>query len=100
MINYLNEFLVIYSIFLLGAVSPGPDFIMIVRNSTGYGSKVGFKTALGISVGSFITLSYVFVGIGAVFNEFPTLKEVVKYVGALYLFYLGIKSLRYRYENE
>jgi len=51
MIDYLKEFMVIYSIFLLGAVSPGPDFIMIVRNSTGYGSKVGFKTALGICVG-------------------------------------------------
>jgi threonine/homoserine/homoserine lactone efflux protein len=40
------------------------------------------------------------VGIGAIFNQFPILKEIVKYVGALYLFYLGIKSLRYRYENE
>lgn len=84
----------------MGAISPGPDFINVVRNSTGYGSKVGFKTALGISVGSFITLSYIFVGIGAIFNQFPILKEIVKYVGALYLFYLGIKSLRYRYENE
>ena len=84
----------------MGAVSPGPDFINVVRNSTGYGSKVGFKTALGISVGCFITLSYILIGIGAVFNQFPMLKEVVKYVGALYLFYLGTKSLRYRYENE
>ena len=92
--------MVIYIIFIMGAISPGPDFINVVRNSTGYGSKVGFKTALGISVGSFITLSYIFVGIGAIFNQFPILKEIVKYVGALYLFYLGIKSLRYRYENE
>lgn len=100
MIEYLKEFMVIYIIFIMGAISPGPDFINVVRNSTGYGSKVGFKTALGISVGSFITLSYIFVGIGAIFNQFPILKEIVKYVGALYLFYLGIKSLRYRYENE
>ena len=99
MIEYLKEFMVIYVIFIMGAISPGPDFINVVRNSTGYGSKVGFKTALGISVGSFITLSYIFVGIGAIFNQLPMLKEVVKYVGALYLFYLGIKSLRYRYEN-
>jgi threonine/homoserine/homoserine lactone efflux protein len=99
MVEYLKEFMVIYIIFIMGAISPGPDFINVVRNSTGYGSKVGFKTALGISVGSFITLSYIFVGIGAIFNQFPMLKEVVKYVGALYLFYLGIKSLRYRYEN-
>jgi|TARA_Y100000593_G_scaffold83372_1_gene157038 threonine/homoserine/homoserine lactone efflux protein len=100
MVEYLKEFMVIYIIFIMGAISPGPDFINVVRNSTGYGSRVGFKTALGISVGSFITLSYIFVGIGAIFNQFPILKEIVKYVGALYLFYLGIKSLRYRYENE
>ena len=100
MIEYLKEFMVIYVIFIMGAISPGPDFINVVRNSTGYGSKVGFKTELGISVGSFITLSYIFVGIGVVFNQFPILKEIVKYIGALYLFYLGVKSLRYRYENE
>ena len=100
MIDYLNEFIIIYTIFLLGAISPGPDFIMILRNSTGFGSKIGFKTALGISLGCFITLSYIFVGIGVVFNQFPIFKEIVKYIGALYLFYLGVKSLRYRYENE
>ena len=100
MIDYLNEFIIIYTIFLLGAISPGPDFIMILRNSTGFGSKIGFKTALGISIGCLITLSYILVGIGAVFNQFPILKEIVKYIGALYLFYLGVKSLRYRYENE
>ena len=100
MIDYLKEFMVIFGIFLMGAISPGPDFINVVRNSTGFGSKIGFKTALGISVGCFITLSYILIGIGAVFNQFPMLKEVVKYVGALYLFYLGTKSLRYRFENE
>ena len=78
MINYLNEFLVIYSIFLLGAVSPGPDFIMIVRNSTGYDSTVGFKTALGVCVGCLITLSYILVGVGVIFNEVPILKEILK----------------------
>ena len=100
MIDYLNEFIIIYTIFLLGAISPGPDFIMILRNSTGFGSKIGFKTALGISIGCLITLSYILVGVGAVFNQFPILKEIVKYVGALYLFYLGFKSLTYRNENE
>ena len=98
--EYLKEFMVIYTIFLMGAVSPGPDFIMIVRNSTGFGSKIGFKTALGTSIGCLITLSYILVGVGVVFNQFPILKEIVKYVGALYLFYLGFKSLTYRNENE
>lgn len=98
--EYLKEFMVIYGIFLLGAVTPGPDFIMIVRNSTGYGSKVGFKTALGVCVGCFITLSYILVGVGVIFNEIPILKEIIKYAGALYLFYLGTKSLLYRRDNE
>lgn len=98
--EYLKEFLVIYSIFLLGAITPGPDFIMIVRNSTGYGSKVGFKTVLGVCVGCFITLSYILIGVGVIFNEVPILKEIIKYVGAMYLFYLGVKSLLYRKDNE
>tara|TARA_Y100001951_G_scaffold9790_1_gene6262 strand:+ start:937 stop:1236 length:300 start_codon:yes stop_codon:yes gene_type:complete len=98
--EYLKEFMVIYTIFLLGAITPGPDFIMIVRNSTGYGSKVGFKTVLGVCVGCFITLSYILVGVGVIFNEIPILKEIIKYAGALYLFYLGTKSLLYRRDNE
>ena len=98
--EYLKEFLVIYSIFLLGAITPGPDFIMIVRNSTGYGSKVGFKTVLGVCVGCFITLSYILIGVGVIFNEIPILKEIIKYAGAMYLFYLGVKSLLYRKDNE
>ena len=98
--EYLKEFLVIYSIFLLGAITPGPDFIMIVRNSTGYGSKVGFKTVLGVCVGCFITLSYILIGVGVIFNEVPILKEIIKYAGAMYLFYLGVKSLLYRKDNE
>ena len=98
--EYLKEFMVIYTIFLLGAITPGPDFIMIVRNSTGYGSKVGFKTVLGVCVGCFITLSYILIGVGVIFNEVPILKEIIKYVGAMYLFYLGVKSLLYRKDNE
>ena len=98
--EYLKEFMVIYTIFLLGAITPGPDFIMIVRNSTGYGSKVGFKTVLGVCVGCFITLSYILEGVGVIFNEIPILKEIIKYAGALYLFYLGTKSLLYRRDNE
>ena len=98
--EYLKEFMVIYTIFLLGAITPGPDFIMIVRNSTGYGSKVGFKTVLGVCVGCFITLSYILVGVGVIFNEIPILKEIIKYASALYLFYLGTKSLLYRRDNE
>jgi len=47
-----------------------------------------------------ITLSYILVGVGVIFNEVPILKEVVKYVGAVYLFYLGVKSLLYRRDNE
>ena len=46
MINYLNEFMVIYGIFLLGAISPGPDFIMIVRNSTGMVVRLDLKLHL------------------------------------------------------
>ncbi len=48
MLDYLNFVL----IFLIGLISPGPDFLIVTKNSITYGDNKTFLTVLGISVGN------------------------------------------------
>lgn len=89
---YTEEFLLLLSAYMAGAVSPGPDAIMVIRNSTCYGRMVGLATSLGLSVSAGFHCLYILLGLDIVFDLFPVLHDVVLYVGASYLFYLGVRA--------
>ena len=78
---------------LLAAVSPGPDFFVVLRNSLSYSRKAGLLTALGVSLALTVHLFYTLVGIGVLIAESPFLYSLLKYVGVGYLFYIGLSSL-------
>ena len=75
------------------AVSPGPDFLVVVRNSLVYSRKIGCYTATGVSLGLFVHLAYTLLGIGILIAESPLIYNLIKYAGILYLFYLGISGI-------
>lgn len=77
---------------LLAAVSPGPDFVMTVRNSLCYSRRSGIFTSLGISVGLLVHLFYCAAGIGYLISTSPLLFSLIKLLGAAYLIYMGINS--------
>ncbi|AMA74117.1 MULTISPECIES: LysE family translocator [Aneurinibacillus] len=82
---------VITSILLI--ILPGPDTGLATQNTIAYGKKGGIKTVLGISTGLIIhTLAAVF-GLSAIIVKSALLFSIFKYVGAIYLIYLGITSL-------
>ena len=78
---------------LLAAVSPGPDFVMTVRNSLVYSRRSGIFTSLGISVALGIHLFYCAAGIGYLISTSVILFSVIKFFGAAYLIYMGIGSI-------
>ena len=78
---------------LLAAVSPGPDFVMSVRNSLIYSRRAGIYTALGISLGLLVHLLYCAAGIGYVISKSILLFSIIKLLGAGYLIYMGIGSI-------
>lgn len=78
---------------LLAAVSPGPDFVMTVRNSLIYSRRAGIYTALGISLGLLVHLLYCAAGIGYVISKSILLFSIIKLLGAGYLIYMGIGSI-------
>jgi RhtB (resistance to homoserine/threonine) family protein len=92
--GYLNDFLALGVIGLLGAISPGPDFVVVTQSSLSHGKKAGMATSLGISLGCLVHITYCVLGIGVIVAESIVLFNFIKYLGAAYLVYLGIKALR------
>jgi RhtB (resistance to homoserine/threonine) family protein len=79
---------------LLAAMSPGPDFALVAKNSLTGSFRRGLLTALGVGAALLIHATYCLLGIAVVIYESPLLFNVVKYMGAAYLFYLGIVLLK------
>jgi len=91
--DYLIQFITIASIHFLALISPGPDFAMIARNSFVYSKKTGIYSALGLSMGIIVHISYSLVGIGLVISKSIILFSTIKFIGAAYLIFIGYKSL-------
>ncbi|MFB4263587.1 LysE family translocator [Nonomuraea sp. GTA35] len=79
---------------LLGAMSPGPDFAVVVRRSVVSGRAHGMAAAAGIAVGVFAWVVAAATGVAALLAASAVAFTVVKVAGAAYLLYLGVRSLR------
>lgn len=90
----IAELLTVTLITLLAAISPGPDFAMVSRNSVIYSRRAGIYTAVGIGLGVVVHILYCLIGIGFIIAQSIILFNVIKYLGAGYLIYIGYKSLR------
>lgn len=88
------DFVTLLGVHLLGLVSPGPDFIVTVKQSLSSGKRSGYYTALGIAVGCMVHMTYCILGLGFVITQSVLALSILKYVGAGYLIYIGIKALR------
>ncbi len=92
--EYLHEFIAIGLINLLGAMSPGPDFVIVTKVSLSYSRRAGLFCALGVGLGIFIHVAYSLMGIGLIVSQSIVAYSIIKYLGAAYLIYIGYKSLR------
>jgi len=88
-----TSFLAVALISLIAAISPGPDFFIVLRNSLVHSRKAGFLTAFGVSMAIIVHLSYTLIGIGVLIAESPSLYSILKYSGVIYLFYIGLKGI-------
>ncbi len=79
---------------LLAVISPGPDFIVTVKNSLHYSRRSGIFTSLGIGLGLCVHLAYCAAGIGFIISKSPVLFSILKFLGAGYLIYIGICSIK------
>ncbi|PRX34331.1 RhtB (resistance to homoserine/threonine) family protein [Paraburkholderia sp. BL18I3N2] len=85
------EFFVV-AVFLLN-VTPGPDTAYIVGRSVAQGRGAGLMSALGISAGCCVHSLACAFGLTALLAASATAFTVIKFVGAIYLMYLGVRLL-------
>ena len=97
--SHFEEFFIIASIHLLAVMSPGPDFLIVLKQSVYNGRKAAVLTSLGIGLGIVVHMTYCIVGIGFLISTNNFVYLSIKYLGILYLFYLGVKSLLDKKDN-
>ncbi|MFJ2994035.1 LysE family translocator [Pandoraea sp. NPDC087047] len=83
---------VVLGLFLI----PGPAVLLTITRTVQGGRRAGVMTGMGIALGDLVHTLCAAVGLSAVLMTSALAFDVVKYVGAVYLIYLGIKALRER----
>ena len=73
---------------------PGPTVLMVLSYALSKGRSVAVATAAGVALGDFVAMSLSLAGLGALVLTSATLFLVLKWVGAAYLVWLGIRLLR------
>lgn len=90
----MTELLAVVTITIFAVISPGPDFAMVTRNSLLLSRRAGVLSALGIAAGVWVHVAYTLLGVGLLIRQSLFLFTVLKFVGAAYLIWLGIRMLR------
>jgi threonine/homoserine/homoserine lactone efflux protein len=81
-------------------VIPGPAVLYILAQSVEHGRRAGVVSALGVAAGGLLHITAAAVGISALVVSSAVAFSVVKYAGAAYLIYLGIRRLLDRGHDE
>jgi threonine/homoserine/homoserine lactone efflux protein len=96
-----SETLAVFSVAaLLFAVVPGPAVIYVVTRSVSQGRGAGVVSALGIETGNLVHVVAATLGLSAVLASSAVAYSVVKYLGAAYLVYLGVRTLLDRHSSD
>ena len=90
---YLSLIATVTLIHLLALISPGPDFIMCVRNSLTYSRRTGIYTAVGFGGGIAVHIFYCIAGLALIISKSILIFSFIKFLGAGYLIFIGAKSI-------
>jgi threonine/homoserine/homoserine lactone efflux protein len=74
-------------------LTPGPDVLCIVRHALRGGARAGLLAGLGITAGCFVHVAAAAIGVGALLAASATAFNALKWVGAAYLAYTGLRLL-------
>ncbi len=78
---------------LLLNITPGNDMLFIATRSTRQGIKAGIISSLGVMAGCMVHITAAVAGLSAIIAQSAMAFNIIKYVGAAYLIYLGLKAL-------
>ena len=89
----LTSWLALAAICVMGAISPGPSLALIIRNTVQGGQGHGVATALGHGFGVGIYALVTALGLSLLITQTPILFDLIRYGGAAFLAWLGVKAL-------
>jgi len=92
MLNFQNVYLFFITSLLLN-LTPGNDMLYVASRSVSQGVKAGIASAAGIFVGCFVHILAAILGLSIIISKSAYLFQFIKFAGAGYLIYLGIKAL-------
>lgn len=98
--SYWPEFLTVALAHVLAVVSPGPDFAIVLRQSLNHGRRTAIWTSVGIGCGLCVHITYCLLGLGLFLKNSAVALEIVKWLGAAYLAWIGVQALRSRAKTE
>ena len=75
-------------------VIPGPTILLVVSYALGQGWRTALPMAVGVALGAFTAMTLSMLGIGALLMTSATVFTVLKWLGAAYLVWLGVKLFR------
>ena len=91
-----NDLLLFVSAAVILLLIPGPAVLYVLTRSVDQGRKAGLASCFGIATGSLVHVLAATLGLSALLLSSAVAYSVVKYAGAAYLIYLGVKKLRER----
>ncbi len=100
----IKDFGLFFTLSWVLIVSPGPDIIYVVTRSISLGKKAGILSSLGVTLGILIYALFASFGLSMVLKTSGMVFLGIKYTGAAYLIYLGIKTIiegkKFEFEKE
>jgi len=92
MFNFQNLYLFFIASLLLN-LTPGNDMLYVASRSVSQGIKGGIVSALGVFAGCFVHILAAVLGLSIIISKSAYLFQLIKFAGAGYLIYIGIRSL-------
>ena len=80
-------------------LTPGPDMLYVAARGAAEGRRAGVVSALGIGAGTLVHITALALGLSALLAAVPLAYDAVRYAGAAYLVYLGVRALLARREE-
>jgi len=77
-------------------IIPGPTILLVLSYALSQGRRIAVAMALGVALGDLVAMSASLAGLGALVLASATLFTVLKWIGAVYLVWLGVKLIRSR----
>ena len=90
----LTNFAIFFGACWILIITPGPDMIYVITRGISQGRKAGVISAIGVTLGILVHTIFAAFGLAMILRTSALAFLIVKYAGAVYLIYLGIKSVK------